>query len=321
MSIVWRSLLATSVVFVVALILLTVTPVTISAPIKAVELLILIAGALALLGLEYVLLGRAVAPLRELTAKMSEMGDLRRPPELSFDRSLSRETEALTEAFAAMMDRLSEERRDSTRAVLAAQEGERMRVARELHDEVGQGLTALALQAERAAESSSEPAASQFAELHEALLFNLDEIRRIAGQLRPEMLDDLGLVNALIALADNTAMFGGLTVERDLPEQLDLPAELELVVYRVAQEGLNNAMRHAGATDVSLRLRDRDGELLLEVADNGRGIDPGTDESSGIKGMRERAMLVGGLLELHDRDPRGTLVRLRVPRAARGLQR
>jgi two-component system sensor histidine kinase UhpB len=205
--------------------------------------------------------------------------------------------------------------------VLAGQEGERLRVARELHDEVGQSLIALTLQAERAAERAAPDEARQFAEIAAKLRFNLDELRRIAHELRPEALDDLGLLNALIALANGTGVRGELTVERDLPAELPaLSDEQELVVYRIAQEALSNVARHSGADRTVLRLRIAEGELRLTVDDNGRGLAAGEREGIGIGGMRERALLAGGRLRLGPRGDgeAGTEVELVLPLEAAG---
>jgi two-component system sensor histidine kinase UhpB len=197
---------------------------------------------------------------------------------------------------------------------LAAQENERKRVARELHDEVAQGLVAIALMAERAAADPPEDDGETFAEIARRIDFYLDELRRIAHELRPEMLDDLGLIDALVALAASVGADHGLLVERDLPRELELSGEHELVVYRVAQEALANAGRHAGASRARIAVTERDGVLLLEVGDDGCGFDPGTEPGVGIKGMRERARLAGAALEIGPgREGRGTLVSLDLP--------
>src|SRR5262249_24334920 len=162
------------------------------------------------------------------------------------------EVVVLAEALNAMLGRLEDERRESSRRILAAHEGERLRIARELHDEVGQMLTAVALQAERAADEGSR----QDEALHEiarTVLLSSEDVHRIGRELVPEALDDLGLVSALIALCSRVEKHGAVIVRRDLDWRLPtLPAEVELVIYRVAQEALTNVLRHAEATDVTV---------------------------------------------------------------------
>jgi two-component system sensor histidine kinase UhpB len=145
---------------------------------------------------------------------------------------------------------------------------------------------------------------------------SLEDVRRIARELRPEALDDLGLGNALIALAERLSRDGRVRVERNIDAPLpDLPEELELVVYRVAQEALTNVVRHAGAKRATLTLETHADRLLLEVADDGNGIAPDAVDgsSTGIPGMRERAFLVDGSLSIDAAPGGGTRVRLDIP--------
>ncbi len=271
-SITRRLLAANAAVLALALLLLALTPVTVSAPIGVAELAVLVAGGLALLAINWALIG------------------------------------------VMMMGRREAERLQTSRAVLAGQEGERLRVARELHDEVGQGLIAITLMAERAAAESPPDVAAQFTAIADKLLFYLDELRRIAHELRPETLDDLGLVNALNALCNGVGADRGVVVDRDLYGRFDgLSGEQELVLYRVAQEALANAARHADASRVSLRLAERRSELTLEVLDDGRGVATTSGDGVGIKGMRERARLVGGSFEIGPNPGSGTRVKLVVP--------
>jgi two-component system, NarL family, sensor histidine kinase UhpB len=143
----------------------------------------------------------------------------------------------------------------------------------------------------------------------------LDEIRRISRELRPEALDDLGLVNALIALSSKTERQGGVKIARNVSEDLPpLSKEQELVIYRVVQEALTNVLRHAAASHCLIELQTRDGRVDLRVSDDGRGMpDHVEDEAIGIEGMRERAMLAGGSLAIESRDGGGTTVRLSIP--------
>jgi two-component system sensor histidine kinase UhpB len=194
---------------------------------------------------------------------------------------------------------------------LAAQEAERKRIARELHDEVGQTLTAVALRAERAAEEPTKQSEA-LAEIAETLLRSLDDVHRIGRDLRPEALDDLGLVNALIALCSRVDRQGGLRVRRDLDWQIPaLSAEVELVIYRVAQEALTNALRHAHAGEVTVSLKHQGRQVELLVSDDGRGL-PTEATERGLTGMRERARLIGAELEVLSGLDRGTEIALRV---------
>jgi two-component system, NarL family, sensor histidine kinase UhpB len=192
-------------------------------------------------------------------------------------------------------------------------------VARELHDEVGQSLTALLLQLDRAAKQAGAPLRDQVAEAQEAARSTLEDVRRIALELRPEALDDLGLISALEALCDRLAERTGLRVARRLAR--DFPAlgeEAELVIYRVAQEALTNVVRHSGAATAQLRLDHRADMVTLVVVDEGRGLDPDAD-GGGLRGMRERAMLIGADLSVESRPAGGVAVRLEVPLQGDGL--
>jgi two-component system sensor histidine kinase UhpB len=141
-----------------------------------------------------------------------------------------------------------------------------------------------------------------------------DEVREIVRRLRPEALDDLGLVSAIVALTERFAAQTSTAVVRRIEREMPaLSADAELVVYRVAQEGLTNVARHAEASEVELSLRPRGEDVVLEVRDDGVGTD-GSEPRSGILGMRERAMLIGARLEIGPGpDGRGTRVVLRTP--------
>jgi two-component system sensor histidine kinase UhpB len=314
-SIVREALVTSTALLVLIFVLLVVTPVTVSAPIRASEFIVLALAFVALLLLNVVRIRRAFAPLRQFTAEMEEV-DLRHPERAQVGGSAaSVELAAFTDAFNAMLERLADERRAGSRAALIAQERERLRIARALHDEAGQTLTAVILEIERAATREPESARGQMAALAAELRSTLDEIRRISRELRPEALDDLGLVNALIALSSKTERQGGVKIARNVSEDLPpLSKEQELVIYRVVQEALTNVLRHAAASHCLIELQTRDGRVDLRVSDDGRGMpDHVEDEAIGIEGMRERAMLAGGSLAIESRDGGGTTVRLSIP--------
>lgn len=313
MSLLWRVFAANAVVCIVATALLAWAPVTVHRVATPGELVVLAIGLIGLLAVDLILLRRVFAPLRRLVAVMSRV-DPRRPGRRADPSSRAgREVVALAEALNSMLDRLEDERRDSARRALAAQEAERSRVARELHDEVGQALTAVALQAERAAAQAGPAQRDALAQIAGSVLRSLEDVHRIGRELRPEALEDLGLINALIALSSRVAQQAGIPVRRDFDGHLPaLPHEVELVIYRVAQEGLTNAIRHAEGTEVAVSLKRADGRIVLTVADDGRGIGEPA-RLGGLAGMRERAMLIDARLEVRPGPDGGTEVVLDLP--------
>jgi two-component system, NarL family, sensor histidine kinase UhpB len=315
LSLLWWVFLANGLVLVVALLLLALSPVTIDAPIQVGQLVLLVAGFVVLLGLNLVLLRRVLSPLFRLTEAMSSVDPDRPGRRLSTVNLFSSEGQALAQAFNAMLERLESARREAARTALAAQEAERLRVAQELHDEIGQSLTAVTIQAERAADGDPTLASRALRGVADAVRESLDEVRRIARELRPEALDDLGLVNALIALCTRVGAQDGLQVRRELQGRLPpLPADVELVVYRIAQEGLTNALRHSEARSAVVSLNADAESMTLRVVDDGKGMPAELPrDTAGIAGMRERALLVGGQLSIESRPGQGTEVRLDVP--------
>jgi two-component system, NarL family, sensor histidine kinase UhpB len=199
-SLLWWVFIANGAVLLVAFLLLALSPITIDAPIALDQLALLGAGLVLLLVLNLLLLRRVLSPLLRLTEVMSSVDPDRPGRRLAAYEPFSSEGVALASAFNDMLDRLETGRREAARAALAAQEGERLRIARELHDEIGQSLTAVMLRSEQAAAGDPALAPQQLARVADAVRDSLDEVRRIARELRPEALDDLGLVNALIAL-------------------------------------------------------------------------------------------------------------------------
>jgi two-component system, NarL family, sensor histidine kinase UhpB len=312
-----RLFLANAAVLIIAALLLILTPVTISAPVTLEQLALIVGAVLAMLTATLLLLRRALAPLEELTHLMGTIDPLDPGRRLTGVDHADAEVATLIEAFNAMLDRLEQERRASARRALAAQEEERRRIARELHDGIGQTLTAVAMQAERAAHSAPDAREAALLEVPEAVRRSIDDVRRIARELRPEALDDLGLTNALLTLCRRMAHHSGIRIQPDLDRSRgmpDLPPETELVIYRVAQEAITNAVRHAEATQITVALRAADGRVVLRVRDDGRGIDlPLPEDTAGISGMRERALLVGARLSIRSDPGAGTEVRLDLP--------
>jgi two-component system, NarL family, sensor histidine kinase UhpB len=312
LSLFWRVFGTDAAVLVLAFLALVFAPVTVSVPPTAVELVVLAAGLACLLALNLALLRPAFRPLDELVDTMRGHDPL--SPGKRVRISGGPAIVALAQTFNEMLDRLESERRDSARRALLVQEGERERIARELHDEVGQTLTGVMLQVEGLAGRIPEELREQLDELRETARHGTEEVRRIARRLRPEALEDLGLESALAALAASIGEQAQLRIERRLEPGLPLSQEQELVVYRIAQEALTNVARHADATEVQLHLERTDGRAILTVRDDGGGLPPGAFRSSqGIRGMRERAMLIGAQLTIAKPAAGGTEVQLSIP--------
>ena len=237
------------------------------------------------------------------------------------DARFTDEDVRLAEAFAsraAVAVDLSERvARDALRQVVSAQELERRRLARELHDETGQALTSILLKL-KSIEDEGDPArlAEATAELRELVVATLQDVRALAVELRPKALDDFGLVSAIERLVETFAEQTGIDV--DLEPRLGsdrLPREIETTLYRITQEALTNVVKHAHATRVSIVLTRRDGAVSAVIEDDGRGIDSGdrTGDGLGLVGMRERVALVGGRLVVEAPPGGGTALSIEVP--------
>jgi two-component system, NarL family, sensor histidine kinase UhpB len=308
----WRVFATNASAMVLAFTALVLAPVTVSVPIGVGELIVLAIGLVVVLLLNLLLLRPAFRPLGELAEAMRRHDPLapgeRVPVEGEPDVA------ALAQALNEMLDRLESERRESARQALRVLEGERSRIARELHDEVGQTLTGAMLQVEGLAARIPDDLRDELDELRETARTGTEDVRRIARQLRPEALEDLGLQSALATLATSFAERAQVNVERRLEPSLPLSRDEELVVYRVAQEALTNVARHAQATRVELRLHQNRALTVLTVRDDGRGLCPGALPSAhGIRGMRERAMLIGAQLQIDSKPGRGTEIKLSIP--------
>jgi two-component system sensor histidine kinase UhpB len=264
-----------------------------------------------------ILLRRRFAPLEDLIDEMERV-DLSRPGSL-LPRTIdgvgeTEEVERIELAFLRMMRRLEAERRRAGSAALHAQEEERARVARDLHDEVNQSLTGLLLRLEAARSEAPPELEPELAETKALAHQAMRELLSLARQLRPTALDDLGLAAAVAGLVERLGegeIEGVVEVEGDFT---DLSDDAQLVVYRVAQEALSNAARHSGAAHVAVTLRRDTQGVGLIVADDGRGFAFAESERGlGIGGMRERALLVEGELTIESRPGAGTTVRLTIP--------
>jgi two-component system sensor histidine kinase UhpB len=307
----WRVFAVNCGLLAALAILLIVTPVTISAQIKLEQALIIIVGLAVTLGANALLLRRVLAPLEQLARRMETVDLLRRDQRLEIQRD--DEVGRVVRAFNQMLDRLESERQESGRRVLAAQEAERIGIARDLHDEVGQVLTGVLLHMNSIAEAVPTHR-DEIDDAKQAVRVALDEVRRISSELRPEMLEHLGLVSALIELSTTFARVSGLHVRRQFDPALPkLQPDVELAVYRIAQESLTNVARHAEATTVTISLERGHQSVVLSVVDDGRGFRGRVDEHGGLRSMRERALLIDGALAVKSGRGGGVEIRLEVP--------
>jgi two-component system sensor histidine kinase UhpB len=313
----WRVFAINAGLLVVATLLLALTPVTIHASIAVVEGLTLAVGFAVMLIANLVLLRRTFVPLNRLLGRMRTV-DLLQPGQ-RLEESGGVEVVALVRTFNEMLDRLEVERRESGRRALAAQEAERRRIARGLHDEVGQVLTGVLLQLDSLAAPGTPGRAADVAETKQAVRQALEEVRRIAQELGPEMLEHLGLVITIRELSSKFGNVSGVVVDRRLSSALPpLSRDAEIAIYRVAQEGLTNVARHAQAKHVEIFLEAGAGSVVLRVIDDGVGLpdDDSPNGHGGLRGMRERAVLAGGTLAVTSGRRGGVEVRLEVPAEA-----
>lgn len=309
--------LINGVVFVVGTLVFALSPASISSRVLVSEVVVLTLGLGIMLVTNAVLLRGVLRPLDRVIRQMEVLDLGERTERLPDDvDDPDGPGGQLVRTYNAMIDRLEVERAASNSKALAAQEAERHRIAQDLHDEVGQSLTVVLLGLKQLEARAPEELHDDLTLLRESARAGLDDVRRVARQLRPDVLADLGLHSALAALTTEFSAHGRATVRRSVAPGLPvLPAEAELVVYRVAQEALTNVARHAGATTVELSLTRLGDSVVLEVADDGRGLGPSgaAVPGSGLLGMEERARLVGGDVAVASAPGGGTRVRLRVP--------
>jgi two-component system sensor histidine kinase UhpB len=309
-----RVVLINASVLVMAALVLALSPATVSPTVTAAEWIVLAIGTGVVIAVNVVVMRRVFGPLQRLESTMERIDPLdpgRRIAVWEPDDEIAR----LGKAFNAMLDRLEHERADSGRRALRAQEAERARLARELHDELGQLLTAVVLQLEGLRAAVADDRRADVAEIQDSVREGVRTVREIARGLRPPALDEFGLRASLTALSVGFEERSGVRVRQRIDP--DLPAmdpESELAFYRVAQEAMTNVARHAGARNVELALERRDGAVVLTVHDDGCGIDArDLRRATGVAGMRERALLVGGSLAITGAPATGTEVELRVP--------
>ncbi|MBF6455253.1 sensor histidine kinase [Nocardia cyriacigeorgica] len=306
-----RIFLINGLVFALGTLVLAVSPATVSARVRVTEIPVLVIGLAVILAANGLLLRSSLAPLDGLIASMRRVDPLRRSGRL--DPPANGDLAQLIDAFNAMVDRLESERSAASASALAAQEGERQRIARELHDEIGQSLTVALLSMKRAVDKAPAAVAEELRNARETVRGCLDEVRGIARRLRPDVLDDLGLNSALSALCNEFSDTAGIEVTRDIDRALPrLAPEIELVCYRIAQEALTNVVRHAHAGHAQLSLHAHGDHLVLRVRDDGRG--GVTVDGAGIRGMRERALLIDASLAITSPAGDGTDIEVTIPR-------
>jgi two-component system, NarL family, sensor histidine kinase UhpB len=271
---------------------------------------LVMAGTLTLLVLvNFVVLRSVFGPLERLRRFAAEV-DLSRPDERFEPEPGTSDVAALVEAINAMLSRLEHAQRERTRVVLAAQEEERRRIALELHDEVGQALTAVLLGLGHLSKRAPPDLNEALELLRELARANLEDVRRIALELRPEALDGLGLPSALVALCDRLSASTDVAIGRSVDRRLrGLSPEQELGIYRVAQEALTNLVRHSGATVAHVSLGANGSGVRLEIADEGDGFGD-TVPGAGLRGMRERAELIGASLSIGQAAQGGVTIQL-----------
>jgi two-component system sensor histidine kinase UhpB len=273
-----------------------------------------------LLGINVILLRRRFSPLESLIARLEEIDPAQPTTQFVVPRTTVEEVERLAITFRRLLRRIEEERRRSGRLVLRAQEEERRRLARDLHDEVNQALTAILLRLQALSEEAPPQLADEIAELKTLVNQAMEELLRLARTLRPASLDDMGLIAAIegqIARFSEQTGIQAVLHHDGAPESIT--EDQQTVIYRVVQEALSNTAQHSGATFVAFELRIFPSHgVELRVRDNGVGFDAGAgsagDDGIGLSGMAERARLVGGDLTVTSSPGSGTRVRLYIPR-------
>ena len=282
-----------AVILVVSAFLLAVMPTTVSYPVTLTEAATMLVGVAVMVVANTLVVSGIMRPLERLT---KELGSISSP---SAARTLPVtgpiEVRRLVLAYNQMIERVRQAQRAASSAALSGQEAERKRLARELHDQIGQRLTLALLQL--AAEQEADPQSPRLAQAISQVEQSLTDVRQLAATLRPGVLDDLGLRAALTALCTDVAAQSPIKVHRRFDGLTGLAAEQELAIYRIAQEALTNVLRHSGATNATVTALRQGDDFVLEVSDDGVGP-ADAPAGLGVASMRERAELSGGRLEI-----------------------
>jgi two-component system sensor histidine kinase UhpB len=282
--------------------------------------LVLVAAVMATVLVNAFVLRRRFEPLEQLIEAMENVDFAGRDPRSRLPTTANVEEVArLHLAFDRMLARLDAERARTASAVLHAQEGERARMARDLHDEANQALTGVLLRLEATGQHAPPALQAELRETQAVATQAIEELLRVARELRPAALDDHGLAAALRTKVDEFGRRAAVRARLELPPGGldDLGADEQIVVYRVVQEGLSNIARHAGAGEVQVAVARQGSGTVVRVVDDGAGFDPaGTPAGLGLTGMRERAVLAGGRVDVRSAPGRGTAIELRLGAAA-----
>jgi two-component system, NarL family, sensor histidine kinase UhpB len=273
------------------------------------------------------MLQRRFAPLERLINRIESIDPAEPSSHQLPDSDPVEEIDRLSSSFNRLLERIEEERRRSGTLATRAQEEERRRLARDLHDEVNQALTAILLRLEALSHDSPPDRVDEVAELKRLVNQAMEELLNLARQLRPTALDDHGLMPAIEAQLKRFSARTGIEVRVSTEGEPEmLPDDVQTAVYRILQEALANVGRHAGATAVSVEMEVEDERLELHIRDDGVGFDPssvgreagdGPGAGLGLSGMAERARLAGGELDVRSAPGGGTTVTLRIGRLAR----
>ena len=269
-----------------------------------------------LLLVNMLMLRRRFSPLDELIERIEAI-DPANPGELDAPapHGDAEEVDRLAASFRRMLARIDTERRRSGRLVLRAQEEERRRLARDLHDEVNQSLTAILLRLEALNQSAPPGIDDELAEVKRLVNQAMDELLKLARTLRPSALDDHGLTSAIVSQVRRFSAQTGIRADVTTGgEPAGLEPDQEIAVYRFAQEALSNVAQHARASSVEVDLSTNGTRLELTVRDDGRGFDPALERDGiGLTGMAERARLVGARLNVDSSPGGGTALTFEVP--------
>ena len=261
------------------------------------------------------MLRRRFSPLERLIERVEAIDPAHPSSFEAPERNRVEEIHRLTMSFDRLLERIEAEQKRSGRLVLRAQEEERKRVARDLHDEVNQALTAILLRLEALSQDAPEALAAELQGLKWLVNQAMEELLSLARQLRPSALDDHGLLPAIDGQVRRFGTQTGIeTVLNARGEPSTLSDDQQVVLYRVVQEALSNAAQHSGATRVEVDLAAYNGVVKLRVSDDGHGFDATAARSRlGLDGMAERARLVGGGLDIESTPGTGTALTLHIP--------
>lgn len=308
-----RVVVINSAIVAGATLVLVLTPATVGYPIQLAEAIVLVVGVAFVVVANALVLRISFGGLARIVARMESVDFLR--PRERLPAIGGPETRAVVAGANQMLERLELERRESSRRTLAALEGERLRISQELHDEIGQRLTGMLLQLGNLVPDAPPELRGRVSAIQEDARSTLDEVGQLAWQLRPGILDDLGLLRALEALVESLEeQTPAIRVRCSLPAALPAVApEVELAIFRVVQEALTNAVRHAGAQQIAVTISADDGRLAVSVTDDGAGLPGEAAEDAGLRGMRERAFAIGGMLTIDSDERTGVRVVLELP--------